>query len=309
MNGGRVAVLGGTGWVGRHVCAAFAREGREVVVAARAPAPHTAAHRFHRVDLATAGADDVARLLRCEDIGLIVNATDAANARDGWAGGAARMAAVNVDAVHAVVAAAARAPRRPRLVHLGTLHEYGPRPPGTAVDEDTEPRPANDYARSKLAGSLAVLEAARSGAVDGLVLRLANVCGPHPSPVSFPGLLLRLFRAAAAGERPELRVARARRDFVDVADTAEAVLLAGLSPPAPGRVLNIGGGRAVPIAEMVDLMAEVTGVPRGAFREGPAPAGGIGGDWSLADTRRAERVLGWRARTGVRASLHAMWTA
>ncbi|MDA2813260.1 NAD(P)-dependent oxidoreductase [Nocardiopsis sp. RSe5-2] len=308
-DGGTVVVLGATGWVGRHVVAACAARGRPVLAVARGPAEHMRGHPFHPMDLAAAGPGEVGALLRGADARVVVNAVDAANARDGWDRSEEDLRAANVGAVRTLLEAAADQPRPPRLVHLGTLHEYGPAAPGTAVDERTPPRPANAYARSRLAGSREALAAAREGRADAVVLRLANVCGPHPSPASFPGLLLRLFREAAAGGRPALRVADARRDFVDVRDVAEAVLRAAEVREASGHAVNIGGGRAVPITEAVALMAAVAGLPRGAVAEEPAPVAGLGGDWSLADVRLAGTLLGWRPRTTLEESLRAMWRA
>ncbi|WP_017623794.1 NAD-dependent epimerase/dehydratase family protein [Nocardiopsis chromatogenes] len=308
-HGGTVAVLGATGWVGRHVVAACAARGAPVLAVARGPAGHMRGHRFRAMDLAAAGPGELGALLREADARVVVNAVDAANARDGWDRSEEELRAANVGAVRTLLEAAADQPRPPRIVHLGTLHEYGPAAPGTAVDETAPPRPGNAYARSRLAGSQEVLSATRSGRADAVVLRLANVCGPHPSPASFPGLLLRLFREAAAGGRPVLRVADARRDFVDVRDVAEAVLRAAEVPEASGRAVNIGSGTAVPIAEAVALMAAAAGLPRGAVAEEPAPVAGLGGDWSLADVRLAATLLDWRPRTPLEESLRAMWRA
>lgn len=201
----------------------------------------------------------------------------------------------------------ARLPDQARLIHLGTLHEYGPTKAGQAVRPGARPYPANAYARTKLAGSEAVLRATGSGMVNASVLRLANVCGPYPSPASFPGLLLRVFRDAAAGRSASLSIADARRDFVDVRDVAAAVVAAGDRAQARGQVMNIGSGRVMAITDLVALMAEVSGVPRRRVTERGVPAAGLGGTWSLADIGAAERLLGWRPTIPLRDSLRDMW--
>ncbi|WP_306368858.1 NAD(P)-dependent oxidoreductase [Nocardiopsis sp. CC223A] len=310
MNGiGTVAVLGATGWIGRHILAAHARTGRPVVAVARAPAPHVQGFPFHSLDLAEAGPDEVARLLAEHDARVVVNAIDAANSRDGWHRPERELEKGNVRAVATLVEAVGSMARPPRLVHLGTLHEYGPVPDGTAVREDACPRPANAYARTKHAGSDTVLSAAREGRVDAAVLRVANVCGPYPSPASFPGVLLERFRRAVAGETVSLRVTGDRRDFVDVRDVARAVVLAGDRPDVSGHVLNIGGGRAVGIGEMVAWLRRTSGAAPERVREVLEPVAGMGGGWMLADIGAAERILGWRPVVTVRDSLHDMWYA
>ncbi|MDT0329528.1 NAD-dependent epimerase/dehydratase family protein [Nocardiopsis lambiniae] len=306
---GTVVVLGATGWIGRHVLAAHARTGRPAVAVAREPAPHLGGHPFHRLDLAEAGPEEMARLLEAHDARVVVNATDAANSRDGWHRPESELEKGNVGAVATLVDAVEAVERPPRLVHLGTLHEYGPVPDGTAVHEDTPPRPANAYARTKRAGSDTVVRAAREGRVDAVVLRVANVCGPHPSPASFPGVLLERFRRAVAGERVSLRVTGDRRDFVDVRDVARAVVLAGDRPGVSGRILNVGGGRAVGIGEMVAWLRRTSGVDPDRVQEVLEPVAGMGGGWMLADIAAAGRLLGWRPVVPVSDSLHDMWYA
>ncbi|MDT0494945.1 NAD(P)-dependent oxidoreductase [Streptomyces griseus] len=306
----RVAVIGGTGWIGRHLPAAFAERGHEVLALARNEAAHLPPGAFRRLDLTTAGPGALAELLREERIGIVVNATDGANATDGWDRSDEEMIAANVHAVEGLLKALAELPRSPRLVHLGSMHEYGPVPDGTLMDETLTPAPVNVYTRSRLAGTRAVLDAARSGRVSAVVLRLANVCGPYPSSAAFLGTLLFRLRAAAAGEPGvRLTVAQgARRDFVDVRDVARAVVLAAASP-VNGRAVNIGSGVATPLQELVDLFLGVSGLPAGAVEQDLRPVAGLGGDWMRVDNRRAARLLGWSPRVPLRTSLADMWHA
>ncbi|GAA2915013.1 hypothetical protein GCM10010517_81300 [Streptosporangium fragile] len=301
-------MLGGTGWVGRHVCAALAERGHDPLVVARNHVPHVSGYDFRPLDLVAAGAGTIAEMLRAEDVGIVINATDGANTTDGWDRTEAELRRVNVDSVHRLLAAMAELPWRSRIVHIGTIHEYGPVGAGIPIGESVTPRPVNAYARTKFAGSAAALEAARDGVVDGLVLRLANVCGPYPSPASFPGKLLQMFRDAAGGAEVVLSIADARRDFVDVRDVADAVLRA-VRAPVTGRAVNIGSGTVVDIRDLVAQLAEVAGLPPGAIKETGGPVPSLGGDWIQADIRLAERLLGWRPRTGLAESLRAMWEA
>ncbi|MEV7289265.1 NAD(P)-dependent oxidoreductase [Streptomyces sp. NPDC093252] len=303
----RVAVLGGTGWVGRHVCAELTRAGAEILVVARRPVPSLAGHPFVPLDLAGAPTAELRSLLADFGTTAVVNATDAANATDGWTVGEPALTRLNVDLVERLVAAAAGLPRRIRLVHLGTILEYGETPWGTVVAETRPPRPATDYTRSKLAGSSAVLAAARTGAVDAMVLRLTNVCGPHPSPVSLSGRLLRqLTEALRTGEPMTIDVADARRDFVDVRDVADAVALA-VASRVTGRAVNIGSGTATDIAAVARLFVAAAGFPAATLRERRRETVSLGGSWTCADNRLAATLLGWRPRHDLRSSLRDMW--
>lgn len=303
----RVAVLGGTGWVGRHVCETLARRGHGVLAVARNPVPHLRGLDFVAVDLAAAPTGTVADLLATHRVDVVVNATDAANATDGWSRTDEELHRANVLLVRRLLAAMASVPRRPRLVHLGTIFEYGPVPRGELVHESVPPRPAGSYARTKLAGSAAVLGACRTGSISGVVLRLVNVCGPHPSPASFPGkLLATVRRAVAEGGDVELSIARARRDFVDVRDVAEACA-AAVGSTVTARAVNIGSGTAVGPRDLVESLLTAAGLPSTALRIRDEVVPSLGPDWVRADVRLAAALLGWRPRTSLAESLQAMW--
>ncbi|MFH8409683.1 NAD-dependent epimerase/dehydratase family protein [Streptomyces sp. NPDC018019] len=290
-----VVVLGATGFVGRHLCAAFAAAGWAVTGVARGTPAVPPPYRTVALDLVRAAPERITRLLAECGAQVVVNAAGAV-----WGVGEDEMALANTVLVRRLVAAVAALPDRPRLVQLGSVHEYGPGP-RRGITEDTPARPVTPYGRSKLAGGLAVLEAARAGRVDGLVLRVSNVSGPGTDPVSLLGRVARHLTAASPGA---LRLAPllAHRDFVDVRDVADAVLAAAGSP-ATGRVVNIGGGRAVPVRDLVTRLTELAG--RGTeIVEAPAPGGRPPeAEWQRMDIGLARTLLGWRPRRSLDDSL------
>lgn len=305
----RAIVLGGTGWVGRHVCQRFAEHGYDVVVSARNYAAHVAPQRFRAFDLAEASVEAIGALLRSERPDVVVNATASINATDGWDRTEAEHRRFNVTMVERVLAAVAALPWPVRVVHLGTIHEYGPVPPGTAMAETQRGTPTSGYARSKLAGSEAVLRAAAEHGVDGVVLRLVNLCGPHPSPESFLGKVLRLLREAGSTGTVTLTVAPARRDYLDVRDASRAVVAAAVSAASGvgSRTFNIGSGRAVELRRLVLMLAAEAGVPPERLDLHGGPVNSLGGEWTQADITLAGDVLGWHPSIELRESLGDMW--
>lgn len=293
----RVAVLGATGCMGRHLCAAFAGEGSRVLAVARRHAPHIAGHRFLPLDVAGSTSDEIARVLDREDVDVVVNATL------GWGD---ELHYTNVQLVQRLLGALVALPAPPRLVHLGTVHEYGPVPLGTSIDEHTEPAPVNPYAEAKLAASRMVLEAVRAGAVDGVVLRVSNTLGPYPAPDSFFGSLAARLRETDPAAGVELTIADARRDYVDVRDAVSAVVTAARLRHADPLV-NIGSGRAQGVRTLVDTLIRAAGLPPGTLRERPGEVPSQGGDWIQVDISRARRLLGWVPRFTMRESMRAMW--
>jgi NDP-hexose 4-ketoreductase len=305
-----VVILGATGWVGRHLCELFDRRGYDVFAVARKPAPHVARHEFWPFDLAGADTETLTTLLRRARADVVVNATDAANATDGFSRTDEEFAHFHIRVVRRLVHAMADLPKPARLVHLGSILEYGPLPRGRLTHESVRPKPVGTYARTRLAGSRIVLAAARTGLVSGVVLRLVNVCGPYPSPATLPGKLLGLLRRAAVeGGQIELRIADASRDFVDVRDVARACLLAA-EAPVTGQVINVGSGTAVALHELVELFVAAAGLPSATVRERTGDVAGLGGaDWIKADIRLAAQLLSWRPRIGLSHSLRDTWEA
>lgn len=298
----RALVLGGTGFLGRRIAAAFEATGTETVCVSRTA---SGGGRSIALDLAAAGPEELDRLLAdtCPDV--VVNAAGIA-----WQSDEDGMRRLNADFAALLAAAAARAAHDPLLIQLGTVHEYAPAPAGTSTGEDHETAPITHYGRTKLLGTQAVLKAVREDGLRAAVLRIVNVCGPGTPPASLLGLVSAQVARHATDEQPppplEVSPLLARRDYVDVRDVADAVLAVADAPggTAVGRVFNIGRGEAVAVRDLVERLVAFGGVPD-AVRERPAEQGaGVGGAaWQQVDIARARDVLGWRPRRSLEDSL------
>ncbi|TDC45406.1 NAD(P)-dependent oxidoreductase [Actinomadura sp. KC345] len=297
---GTVAVLGATGCVGRSVRAAFIEAGRPVLAVARDRARRPDGGGCEPLDVATAAPREIAELLTAADVRVVVNATG------GWLATEEANEHHHVRLVENLLEGTASMAAPPRIVQVGSIHEYGPVPPGTPIDESVEPKPVTPYARTKLAGSRALLDATRAGGAHAVVLRSVNVCGPGVAPASFLGTVVRRLREAGPGRAIELSVGDARRDFLDVRDLAAAVVQAA-DAPVVGRVINLGRGEAVSIRTMLALLLEGAGLPADAIEKREAKVESRGGDWTLADIRVAGEALGWSPTIGLRESMRDMW--
>jgi nucleoside-diphosphate-sugar epimerase len=306
LAGRPVVVLGGSGFLGRHICSAFAAVGARVVRVSRSAQDDRDDDgcRSVALDLVTAGPRELARLCADAEAQVLVNASGAV-----WGGTERLMTELNAELVDRLTEAVAGLPGRPRFIQLGSAYEYGPASPGTVTGEDQRPAPATVYGRTKLRGSQTVVRAAAEDGVDGVVLRVSVACGPGAPRVSLAGIVA---EHLAAG-RPQLRLAPldAYRDVVDVRDVADAVLAAARAPTAAvaGGILNIGCGQAVPVRRLVDLMISLSGRPVRVVEE--AVAGGTRSDaqWQRLDISRARRLLGWSPRRALEESLRDLLAA
>ncbi|MER6383079.1 NAD(P)-dependent oxidoreductase, partial [Streptomyces sp. NPDC001127] len=218
-----------------------------------------------------------------------------------------RMAEANARGPAVLCAALREAAPTARLVHLGSAAEYGPGVPGTPVTESAPARPVTLYGATKLAGTLAIT----TSALDAVVLRVGNPVGPGAPVASLPGRMVSLLRSAGPNPDAVLRLGdlSAHRDFVDVRDVAQAVTLAVTAPGRLPAVLNIGGGTATAVRELVCMLAGQAGF-RGQLEE--STGGSVRSapvSWQCSDISAAARALGWRPAHTLDDALTALWSA
>ncbi|MEO6089946.1 MAG: NAD-dependent epimerase/dehydratase family protein [Umezawaea sp.] len=164
----------------------------------------------------------------------------------------------------------------------------------SAVEEDDvlDP-PRNVYAVTKLAQEYLVGAWTRETGGTAAVLRYHNVYGPGmPFDSPYSGVTATFRSSVELGEAPRVyEDGLPRRDFVHVADVAEANL-AALAWTRPGfRAFTIASGEPRSIGELAATMA--------AFAGAPEPV--ITGEYRIGDVRhifaspkRAITELGWR---------------
>lgn len=227
----RVALTGGTGFLGSYISAALRRAGCDV-------------QPVHP-DVLTAQDDVLQEALQSVgDIDVIVHL--AAAGVSPKPATLETLLTVNVELPARLVAAAARAGIG-RMVMAGTAAEYG-----ASADEqehltaDAPLRPSSPYARSKAIGFAAAVDAAHEHAVALEHLRVFNAYGPGQDQRS---LWPALRSAAAHGADLNLSSGTQVRDFVPVG-TVESAFTTVTCQPEPElgvRVRNVGTGEGMTV--------------------------------------------------------------
>lgn len=185
---------------------------------------------------------------------------------------------------------AARASRLGRFVHVSTDEVYGSIPEPHDADENWPLRTSSPYSASKAGSDLLALSYFTTYKQDVVVTRASNNYGPF----QFPEKLIPLMISNAMEDKPlpiygdGMQV----RDWLYVEDHCRAiqsVLLKG----AAGEVYNIGGSRALPNREVVELILAALGKPKSLMT---TVTDRPGHDRRYAiTTQKLEQATGWRA--------------
>jgi nucleoside-diphosphate-sugar epimerase len=234
----KIVVTGGSGFVGRALCARCVREGRETVSLARQVSPH--------------GQPVQADLTQPLDWDFAPDVVVHAAARSSPWGSRREFEAQNVAATRHVIDFCERG-GRPHLVYISTSavlyrneHQYG-------MSEATRPPPRflNEYARTKYAGE----ELVRAYPGPHTILRPRAVFGPGDSVV-FP----RLLRAAKAGRFPLIESDQTVMADLIYIDTLVEYILRAIDRRATG-LYHVTNAQPVPVVAFLRDIFSRLGLP------------------------------------------------
>ncbi len=215
-----VFVTGGTGFVGAHLVRALQGRGDRVTCLVRRP---ELAERlgWRDVRIVRGDLDDTAALLQgCEGAELVFHVAGRIVAKD-----AAQFMATNRDGT-ANVLEAAQEHGVTRFVLVSSLAAAGPTTAGHSIDETRQPAPVTDYGRSKLAAEVLV----RAMPFPWTIVRPPVVYGEWDRGT------LKIFQLARGRIAPVFGDGSQELSVIHAADLARALVVAGTTPAAQGRV-------------------------------------------------------------------------
>lgn len=280
----RIAVTGGSGFIGSHVVDALVEHGHDVVVVDRRDRPHRADVEYARVDLLD--RDGLARALR--GAAHVFHLAAFANVDEVHERPVDAMALNVIGTMH--VLEAARANDSERVYLASTVWVYN-EAPGTRPAGEETPFYLNGgghvYTSSKMAAEMACHNYRTLYGVPYTILRYGIPYGPRMREEL---LIPRLIRRARAGLPLEVAGDGSQfRRFLYVEDLARAHLCA-LDASAADEVYNLEGTRRVTVLEVAELVRELVGA--GTIEFVPGRTGDFAG--RDACSAKAERDLGWR---------------
>jgi UDP-glucose-4-epimerase GalE len=310
----RVLVTGGAGYIGSVIVARLTARGHDVAVYDSLYRGHAAAVAagvpLVRGDVRDAAA--VRAALKGHDCEAVIHMAALAEVGESVAE-PERYRSVNEDGTAAVVEAAVAAGAG-RLVFSSTAAVYGA-PQRTPIDEHDALAPANPYGETKLAGERLLQQARDGGELAETALRYFNACGAdgacgedHDPESHLIPLALRAARDGTPirvfGDDYPTPDGTCVRDYVHVADLADAHIAALEALPAVQGSFNLGTGTGDSVRAVLDTVESVTGLP---LRRETAPRRAGDPPVLVAGNRRAAERLGWRPRRSLMDAVTDAW--
>jgi len=203
---------------------------------------------------------------------------------------------VNAEGTLNILQAARDAGTR-RVVHTSTSEVYGSAQ-RIPIDENHPLCGQSPYAASKTAADQLALSFARSFDLPVLTVRPFNTFGPRQSlRAVIPTIIAQCLAIAEGSSPPVIRLGAAHttRDLNYVDDTVAGFVRAlEADVDADGSAFNLGSGREISIADLAHAIADLCGIEadietdRQRLRPDASEV-----DRLLADSSRAQRLLGW----------------
>jgi dTDP-glucose 4,6-dehydratase len=233
------------------------------------------------------------------EVDVIVNAAAESHVQKSIVEGASEFVTTNVEGTQILLDAIRRDPVE-RFILISSSEVYGTaeRAP---MDEEHPLNPRSPYAATKAGADRLAYSYFVTYGLPIVILRPFNNYGPYQHPEK----VIPRFITQALTDQP-LTIhgdGHASRDWLFVDDDAEAIeaILACDCDTVAGEVINVATGRDVAVVEIADLVLDALGKSKSLKLHTPERPGQV--DRHIGSTEKAERLLGWRARTSVEEGL------
>ena len=227
------------------------------------------------------------------EVDVIVNAAAESHVEKSIQEGASEFVTTNVEGTQILLDAIRRNPVE-RFILISSSEVYGTaeRAP---MDEEHPLNPRSPYAATKAGADRLAYSYYVTYGLPIVIVRPFNNYGPYQHPEK---VVPRFITQALLDEPLTIHGdGHASRDWLYVEDDAEAIeaLIACDSDSVAGEVVNVATGRDISVSEIADLVLDGVGKSRSLKVHTPERPGQV--DCHVGSTEKAERLLGWRART------------
>jgi UDP-glucuronate 4-epimerase len=302
---GKVLITGGAGFIGSHLARSLLAAGAKVGILDNFDDFYSPqAKRQNIKDLAAevfvADIRDAAELQQVADRGWdsIVHLAALAGVRPSIANPRAYID-TNVTGTLNVLEAA-RAAGIGQVVFGSSSSVYGASGKGPFKESSPLPATLSPYAATKVAGEQLCSIYSHLHGIRCVVLRFFTVYGPGQRPDL---AITKFTRAILEGRSiPLYGDGTSQRDYTHVSDIVAGIMAALDYGKTPYELFNLGSGRRITLAKLVETLEQVTG-KAAHLKQLPAEASDMPQTW--ADIGKAQVQLGYQPKTKLEAGLEA----
>jgi nucleoside-diphosphate-sugar epimerase len=300
-----VLVTGAAGFIGSSLCASLCRAGHDVAGLDNIADYYDSSLKWANVRSISGSFRLVQSSIQTADLSAILGGVDQVfhlagqpGVRGSWRNGFEDHLENSVRATQ-ILLEACRDAQVPRMVYASSSSVYG-NALAFPTSESTIPQPYSPYGVTKLAAEHLCHAYAENFGIHVVSVRYFTVYGPRQRPDMAIG---RLLRAAMTQQPfPMFGDGSQIRDFTYVDDAVDATQRAMTAEVASGSVFNVGGGSAVSMSHLIELVEEKIGH---RIRIDGKPAQPGDAERNGADISRAESLLGWTPRVSLEEGLEA----
>ncbi len=284
----KILIVGGHGFIGKHVAAHALRLGWDVTSL-------SLQHRQNNGDLKTISADitkfnELEQALHQKKFDYVINCGGYIHHALFSQGGLSSLESHFIGVVN-LTQILDRSTLR-AFINLGSSDEYGNNP--APQDESQREAPLSPYSLGKTASTHFLQMLHRTENFPAITLRLFLTYGPGQNderflPQIIKGCLQDRSFPTSAGEQ--------LRDFCFIKDTVDALFIALDKPAAHGEVINIASGQAVSIRHMIETVRNLIGQGQPQFGKIPYRTGE--NKALYANISKAYALLGWQPSTSL----------
>jgi nucleoside-diphosphate-sugar epimerase len=295
LQGKRILVTGGSGFIGSHLVTALIARGAEVSVISTDQNPWRLSDIKNHIEYRSlsVNSDVLERAVRAHKPDIVFHLAALLPQRKPTS---EELQRVIIHGTRSLVRALERVGRASHLVTLGAADEYGM---ARAPKEDSRALPRTSYGIAKRAATVYLRDRAARHSFNTCVLRPPIAYGPAQN---FGMFVPNCIRSCIASDPFTVWGADLARDFLFVADLVDAMILAADLAAAKFSVFNVGSGKTTPLLHVAhtigrSLSAEDlihTSADRRSVHEPLL---------RRLDICKAQQVLRWRPGTSLDAGL------
>ena len=302
----RCVVIGGAGFIGRHVTRRLCESGREVVVLGRRAKADRDLHPDCRYVSGDYGDRKILRGLLepgCEVIDLAYSTVPKTSFEDPVFDLLSNLPA-SVGLFQEALAAGAS-----RVVVVssgGTVYGPAERLP---IDEGHPTMPVSPYGITKLTTDRYAMMFHHTAGLPVIVVRPANAYGEDQRAGTGQGFIATAVAAALGGREIEIFGPEGSvRDYIHVSDVAAGIVSA-LDRGSEGQIYNVGTGIGTSNAEIVRIIGELFAKEGGSVRTKVLPERRFDVAANILASTKLAACSGWKPQISLENGLARVWQA